>query len=368
MEHLSSRDRHRILNFLQALYAFRPQDTLRPYLIEAIPTIISTDCSSYNEVNSRVGHAYYQGWPPDHPDIPDSYEILGRYSRQSPLITHAERAPSVRAAKMSDFVSHRTFTTTDLFNEFYRPLQLPYNMGVRLTRQPGPLIALGFLRARRDFTSRDVMLLNTISPHLIQAYHNATAVSRMQDRVTAGQHALAAQHQGLLALTLEGRIRFATPAAERLLARYAGDAPRDHGRLPAPIRAWAREHIRRQASESALLHPNRPWQLVGQNGTLTVRLLRQGEQFLLLLEERPLESLKDRLLRMGLSPRETEILSWIAQGKTNPEIGTILGISPRTVQKHAERIYSRLGVENRHAAMTVALNAMRQGRFGNDYD
>ncbi len=56
------------------------------------------------------------------------------------------------------------------------------------------------------------------------------------------------------------------------------------------------------------------------------------------------------------------------QGKTNPEIGMILSISPRTVQKHLEHVCSRLGVENRHAAMTIALETMRQGKIGTTYD
>lgn len=64
--------------------------------------------------------------------------------------------------------------------------------------------------------------------------------------------------------------------------------------------------------------------------------------------------------QLRLSRRETEILGWVAQGKTNPEIGTILGISHRTVQKHLERIYGRLGVENRHAAMSVAMQTARR--------
>jgi DNA-binding CsgD family transcriptional regulator len=51
------------------------------------------------------------------------------------------------------------------------------------------------------------------------------------------------------------------------------------------------------------------------------------------------------------------------QGKTNPEIGMILDISPRTVQKHLEHIYGRLGVENRHAAMRLAMEAMQRGRY-----
>lgn len=51
---------------------------------------------------------------------------------------------------------------------------------------------------------------------------------------------------------------------------------------------------------------------------------------------------------------KAEVLHWVAQGKTDAEIGTILGVSPRTVQKHLEQIYQKLGVENRTAAAARA--------------
>lgn len=51
-----------------------------------------------------------------------------------------------------------------------------------------------------------------------------------------------------------------------------------------------------------------------------------------------------------LSPREAEVLQWIALGKTNKETGMILNLSPRTVQKHLEHIYQKLGVETRTGA------------------
>ncbi len=58
---------------------------------------------------------------------------------------------------------------------------------------------------------------------------------------------------------------------------------------------------------------------------------------------------------LGLTPREAEILHWVVQGKTNPEIGTILGIQLTTVKKHLESTFMKLGVENRTAAVTLAL-------------
>ena len=51
-----------------------------------------------------------------------------------------------------------------------------------------------------------------------------------------------------------------------------------------------------------------------------------------------------------LTPREREVLGWIACGKSNAQIGEILGISGATVSKHLEHIYPKLGVENRTAA------------------
>ena len=58
---------------------------------------------------------------------------------------------------------------------------------------------------------------------------------------------------------------------------------------------------------------------------------------------------------LGLTPREAEILSWVVQGKTNPEIGIILGIQLTTVKKHLESTFAKLGVENRTGAVTLAL-------------
>jgi DNA-binding CsgD family transcriptional regulator len=55
-----------------------------------------------------------------------------------------------------------------------------------------------------------------------------------------------------------------------------------------------------------------------------------------------------------LTVREREVLTWIARGKSNAEIGAILGISSATVGKHLEHIYPKLGVENRTAAASFA--------------
>ncbi|KAF1068429.1 MAG: Transcriptional regulatory protein WalR [Pseudomonas citronellolis] len=72
--------------------------------------------------------------------------------------------------------------------------------------------------------------------------------------------------------------------------------------------------------------------------------------------EQSLEALSSRYQLTG---REVEVLQWVACGKTNRDIGDILGLSPRTVNKHLEHVYIKLGVETRTAAAAMAMAACR---------
>lgn len=66
----------------------------------------------------------------------------------------------------------------------------------------------------------------------------------------------------------------------------------------------------------------------------------------------------------GLTLRQAEVLHWVVKGKTSRDIGEILGSSPRTVDKHLEHIFDKLGVETRTAAASIALEAMRKASRG----
>lgn len=63
-------------------------------------------------------------------------------------------------------------------------------------------------------------------------------------------------------------------------------------------------------------------------------------------------------VNFGLTPREAEVLLWVAQGKTNPEVATILGMRPSTVRTHLERVFAKMGVETRHAAGLRAIEVL----------
>ncbi len=68
-----------------------------------------------------------------------------------------------------------------------------------------------------------------------------------------------------------------------------------------------------------------------------------------------------RFASLKLTPREAEVLFWISQGKSNHDIGVILGAKTGTICKHVEHIFSKLNVENRTAAAVVALETCRSG-------
>lgn len=65
------------------------------------------------------------------------------------------------------------------------------------------------------------------------------------------------------------------------------------------------------------------------------------------------------LASFGLTRREREVIAWVAAGKRNAEIAAILGAKPRTVGKHLERIFEKLGVETRSAAVRIAMDVAR---------
>ncbi|BBL75150.1 response regulator transcription factor [Methylomagnum ishizawai] len=165
---------------------------------------------------------------------------------------------------------------------------------------------------------------------------------------------------GFAALAIDGAggITWLTPAGcrwlQELSGRPGGTPPAN---LPPPLAEWSRQRI---AVEDADPQGTFTAQRDGKRFTARLVPCQDGQEYLLLLQESSgdwnLDSLKSAL---GLTPREAEILMWIARGKTNKDVGQILGSSPRTINKHLEHIFEKLGVATRAAAVAVALDRMR---------
>ncbi len=241
-------------------------------------------------------------------------------------------------------------------------MQLPYNMGASVAITRNSVLAIGLNRVKRDFAYEDIVLLDLLRPHLVQAYANAYRVSTIQEEMATVSQTLEGLDRAVMGISPDGIILWATPQAGRYVSEYMANGRYRPDRVPTALRDW----VKRQESalDNRLDIPEPLTPLVISKGplALSIRYIRKGTQRFLFLEQQGSDITPLTLAYLGLSPRESEVLSWIVQGKTNPEIGAILGISQRTVHKHLGRIYSRLGVENRHAAMALVMDNIRRGR------
>jgi DNA-binding CsgD family transcriptional regulator len=357
-ERLRSRDTRQVLKFLRDLYALRESDAFTSHLVANLPKLISADAYTYNEMDHARGQASYKLWPADFTPLNGAQEILGRFAHQIPMHAHWEGGDG-QALKISDFLSPHAFKKKDIYNEFYHPMRIPFTMGIALPVNRRRLVTIGAHRSGKDFTEQERTALNLIQPHVFQAYENAQAVTHMQAELVRLNHAIDQLQQGVMSISARGFIKWTTARARELLERYFGRRTRSHQRLPDVLVRWLRCcEAQFDAPEE---RPGIPAAIVMDHGSyqLKVRMVPEGDHHLLFLEERSTEMPTDHLACLGLSRRETEILGWIVRGKSNPEIAMILGISVRTIHKHVERIYLKMGVENRHAAISVAFEAMR---------
>lgn len=164
--------------------------------------------------------------------------------------------------------------------------------------------------------------------------------------------ALDSAGQYLISVSPRGELLWATPQAYHLFEHVGLEQEWLETSLPAQL--------------SQILEPRynkeKPLLLEAGNAPLEVRYISQTEPNEYLMQLVDLERPSDvEVLRaaLPLTEREAEVLLWIARGKTNREVGTILGTSPRTVNKHLEQLFRKLNVENRTAAAVIALKYLR---------
>ncbi len=172
--------------------------------------------------------------------------------------------------------------------------------------------------------------------------------------------------QPVAIVTPHGRLEWVTSSAQDILQRYWPNRPVLETRLPLQIRTWLNKAQKRPGVGKGVAQEPSPLVIHQPPGRLVVRTMHDGTFTALLFEEFLSDLPVVRLAALGLTPREAEVLQWLAQGKSSPEIAIILGISSRTVSKHLTRVYQQLGVENRHAAIATALDAVRSHKGSDD--
>jgi len=161
---------------------------------------------------------------------------------------------------------------------------------------------------------------------------------------------------GVIVLSAKGTIRFATRTARQAIAAYFGGRPGRGDGLPPALRRWMVDQEHAVKRHSAKTQARDPLVVNRQNRRLVVRLLFEDRSRVLVLKEGPQTLSIDAL---GLTRRQTEVAACLALGRTNTEIAAILRVRPRTVGKHLEQIYRKLGVETRTAAAARVIDAAK---------
>ncbi|WP_286238770.1 response regulator transcription factor [Neptuniibacter halophilus] len=171
-------------------------------------------------------------------------------------------------------------------------------------------------------------------------------------QAASAQTALDSSGQYLLTLSRAGEVIWGTPQAYALLAKAGID------------RRWLEQHLPRQVESWFAPQDEDPapvLKLSGLEYPLELKRLAlqdNGELLLRLIDGQRLQGAELLCAKLAVTERESEVLHWIANGKTNREVAEILQMSPRTVNKHLEQIFPKLGVENRTAAAGVALRLL----------
>ena len=218
-------------------------------MLAALRRLIPADVVSYGDYDPegagwrRQPSVRWQGASPGEL-TPDIREAHLRFTHQMP---HPPWAKGVgRAVRWSDLQPRSRLQRLDIYAEIGRPLGLEYTLEMWLLTPAGVAGGFAFDRSERDFSERDLRVLDTLRPHFVQLWRNA----RLRTRISPGLFA---------------------PAAAGLL-----------------------------------------------------------------------------------TPREREILAWVARGKTNREIAAVLYLAPGTVRKHLDNVYGKLGVGSRAGAVARA--------------
>lgn len=234
------------------------------------------------------------------------------------------------------------------------PIPIVFMTGLTETEH----VVAAFGAGGTDYVTKPIRpreVLARIAAHLVQARAQRQARNALD----------AFGHATLVVRERDGRRVWQTALARRLLAEHFGGGSDDSGTPPEVIAWVAREALRRRAGAD-------PVTLTVARGARRISFALHampaesfddaaGGEWLVVMRESDDAAIVEAItLALELTAREAEVLYWVVKGKTNRDIGEILGTSPRTVTKHLEHVFEKLGVETRTAAAALAMGRVKE--------
>lgn len=365
MSSLTHQDVQALSLFLQQIHAEYDVKTFGKRILSLIPQLVASELTLFGSISHQKREVAFISSCPSF-SLNSEHVHQGFY--EHPCLAYQAKTGNCRTYKISDFMNEREFDRSEAMSQqFLGPLGLKDQMLVVLPHQQySPTSSEGawqgedtmmvsLKRSDRSFLERDRTILNLLRPHLMQAHHNATKFSRMQQSLVEQNQAL--EQSNTLILNQAGQVKLLTRQACNLLNYYFHPSSKS-SQLPDTLQRWVAHQILRFRSSEAIAFTPLSLRVQQSEKCLVVRLipnLANGE-FLLLLEEQQVRSFSPiELELLGLTKREAEVLFWVAKDKTNPEIAKLLSCSVSTVKTHLEHIYEKLGVQTRMAAVMYAI-------------
>lgn len=331
---------------LYDLHSCRSWAELEHFALEQVHPLIGANRASWTEFRTE-GRIGYNEWSRAHRPIKAHYtpiinEFLGK---QHPGITVLDpHQPWDRSWRITDFFSQREFERTELCNEGYRPTECRFQITLQVHCTPYSHTTATFGRNHRDFTDNERDTLDCLLPHFQLVANRLVREQRMME---AYREVSTATADTLPWVSFDQAffLRNTNRAGLDLLKT----CPQFDGlRLPPALaQPLANIGYGKSSIQSCLMIDGVCYRLHGH--PTSNPLFR----FVSFEAETPETYLQQRQTRAPLTPREQEVAMWARQGKTNPEIGIILGVSPRTVGKHLENIFQKLDIAGRSALMTA---------------
>ncbi len=341
----------RLSDGILRLYAPAAPNEIPTKFLGVVRTMVGCENLSYNEFGDGQFSCVLD--PIVAPALSDVFAIL---ADQHPSISYIRKTKSQQVVKISDFVTTSEWYRTELYNEFFRKLNIRHQIGFMFL---AGRMEIGFAanRKQRDFSETDRFILGILATHLSQAIQNAKTFVKIQERMH--QVADSPGGGGTIVFSSDGTILFCSHKAADCVDRYFG--PIIANKLPDVLYRWLKPVLKDPTFEhlsSGVMHP---FTQEGENSSLNVRFVpnHSANEHMLVLEEQLRVVPYSVFKQYGLTDRESEVLSWVMQGKTNPEIAIILNISVKTAGHHIEHIMEKLGVERRGGAALWAQQTLR---------
>jgi DNA-binding CsgD family transcriptional regulator len=351
----AQQEKIRFESFVGSLYGCQTEKNLRDVIVRELLNFVPGQNAVVNNFHLTKGsihsivatHDFSRGF----------LEGAKTFIHEHPTFRDLETRQRYRERLVSDSLTRIKWHRTSLYNEAYRVDGLEDQMGVGVCRS-GPLCTgVAILRDKRGFAAKDRQRMSLLAIHFDQAFANVRAIERLQLSADRSEAELKAISYG--AIWLDEQLQVLEINA-RAAAWWSEFFPQDGmtSRLPGAVEEWLQKNDRKSPPSLAW---NQSLVRYSERARLTIRCISapKTKSRLLVLERKIFRPVLEDLRPLGLTTRESEVLLWVAQGKANHEIASILGGSRRTIDKHVQNLLLKLKLENRASAVLLVADLMQ---------